>query len=74
MLFFRIFMLLLPHEDADRFSTVKVNPITNKITRLYEHLIIEFSDEEKLTVNHINKQLNLSEDGTGTTFKVEGSR
>ena len=75
MFFFsRIFMLLSQHEDAERFSTVKMNPITNKITRSYEHLTIEFSDEEKLTVNHLNKHLSLSEDGTGTTFKLEGSR
>ena len=67
-------MLLSTHEDAERFSTVKMNPITNKITRSYEHLTIEFSDEEKLTVNHLNKHLSLSEDGTGTTFKLEGSR
>ena len=72
--FSRIFMLLSPHEDAERFSTVKMNPITNKITRSYEHLTIEFSDEEKLTVNHLNKHLSLSKDGTGTAFKVEGSR
>ena len=67
-------MLLLTHEDADRFSTVKMNPITNKITRSYEHLTIELSDKEKLTVNHLNKHLSLSDDGTGTTFKLEGSR
>ena len=67
-------MLLSPHEDANRFSTVKMNPITNKITKSYEHLTIEFSDEEKLTVNHISKRLSISKDGTGTTFKLEGSR
>ena len=67
-------MLLSPHEDADRFSTVKMDPITNKITKSYEHLILEISDEEKLTVNHLNRHLSLSKDGTGTTFKLEGSR
>jgi hypothetical protein len=72
--FSRIFLLLSPHEDANRFSTVKMNPITNKITKSYEHLTIEFSDEEKLTVNHLSKHLSLSKDGAGTTFKLEGSR
>ena len=67
-------MLLSPHGEADRFSTVKINPITNKIAKSYEHLTIELSDKEKLTVNHLNKHLSLSEDGTGTTFKLEGSR
>ena len=67
-------MFLSPNDDADRFSTVKMNPITNKVTKSYEHLIIEFSDEEKLTVNHFNNYLSLSEDGIGTTFQVEGSR